>query len=77
MITVYKTGRCANGWTKDKGTTIHAIDGIDEKLEAFKKGVFSTSQPALCGTQLGKRSDWAWIGGLINCPRCLNKIKKL
>lgn len=56
-----KTGRCANGAERDRGTQWHAV----------QYGFLA----ALCGTTPGRRSDWSLhTGGAVTCPRCLRKI---
>jgi len=58
------TGRCANGYERDGGDIVHALQEGDSFV-------------ALCGAKAGKRSaGWSvWEDDDLTCMRCLLKAK--
>lgn len=84
LIAVRKTGRCATGHEKGKGTLWHALSLSDQEQSTDMTKYFSTTfdqRPALCGTAPGDRS-LGWSSNVqeqheVNCSRCLKAIEKL
>jgi hypothetical protein len=58
------TGRCANGYQRDRGTRIHALP--------------IGSQIAICGATYGRRSaGWSeWNEQEVTCPKCVRKLSR-
>jgi len=69
-----KAGRCFNGWHRDSGIIVHAVEPLPS--------TYSSASPwftkAICGVAPGLRGyGWSESNRQINCPKCLSKISKL
>jgi hypothetical protein len=64
------SGRCSNGFERDRGRVLHALEP------------FAEFGPAICGRKPGRLSG-GWVEPLnttldeVNCPRCRSKLRRL
>ena len=72
FVTRVKTGRNANGFSRDGGQIVHAVPLLEGESRLNDGG----SRKALCGTQPQGISYWGepYVVKQVTCPRCLKKL---
>jgi len=71
LIPVKLAGRCSNGYERDQGSKIHALN-VTEPVSVFNPYYVKS----LCGREPGRRSV-GWVERfelVVTCPRCLKKM---
>jgi hypothetical protein len=70
--TAVRTGRNANGFSRDGGQLVHAVP-LEETESKLPDG---SGRKAACGVQPQGIAYWGdpWSSHEVNCPRCLKRV---
>jgi hypothetical protein len=72
FVAVIRTGRNANGFSRDGGRVVHAVP-LQQNESRLNDG---SARPALCGAQPQGIAYWNMASlPAVTCPRCLRKVQ--